>query len=794
VARVSNTTPDQTGAAWSVSVDGDGTYNGGANSGTASATGAGLGTAVYVWRLTVAVVATSTSAIGSACPASNKTADAGTTRVITICGSLSGSTAEVPGSGSPASLGGTLLSGIGSYAPSSASITPPATNRVVANWTGNTIGSPGGGKTLIARLRSNTTETSPLTTFTGYQSTSAPTATNDSVTVVEDSGASTIDVLANDTDADGDALSVVPSSGTTPKGSFSCTAANCVYTPNPNENGSDSFGYTITDGSRTASATLDVMITPANDRPVADEQSVSVDEDQSTLITLAGGDVETASLTYLIASLPGTGKLFEGNTTATEITTADHALPGDEVTYVPDPNSNGDDSFTFKVNDGALQSDPAMVDITVDPVNDAPVCTGPYAGSTDEDAALDGSVSCTDVDGDSLTYSVVSGPANGGFGGSFAADGSFTYTPDSDFNGSDSFTFTATDGTADSADATFDITVDSVNDAPVAADDDDSTSENTSVTTDVLANDSDAEGDALSVAGVSDGSGGTTTLNPDNTVTYTPGPGFTGTDSYTYDISDGNGGTDSASVAITVSQQEPGGGGTPDEDTTPPVASGGADAGRISPNRDGKFDEMNVSADFSEESSWTLSTFSDESSADSALSLLGVDSPTPVYTRVGLGARMEHTWAGVASDGVGLPEGSYRWELSGEDDAGNPMVGLEGSVRLDLTAPVLTRLKATPRRLRLKSHRRTSKRLVIRHALSEAGTIKATVLRKRRVVKRLKLATLGRAGTAYSVWNGRVDRGKRLRSGRYRVVLRATDLVANRTVHRGLTFKVMPPL
>jgi hypothetical protein len=125
---------------------------------------------------------------------------------------------------------------------------------------------------------------------------------------------------------------------------------------------------------------------------------------------------------------------------------------------------------------------------------------------------------------------------------------------------------------------------------------------------------------------------------------------------------------------------------------------------------------------------------------------------------------------------------------------GNTMVGLGGTVELDLTAPVLTRLRATPKRLRLKSYRRTSRRLVIRHRLLEAGTVKATILRKRRVVKRLKLATLGNAGTAYSVWNGKVGRGKRLSPGRYRVVLRATDLVANRTVHKGLTVKVLSPL
>jgi Bacterial Ig domain len=887
VARVSNTTADQTGAVWSVTVDQDSTYNGGANSVAATGTGAGLGTAVYVWRLTDAVVATSTTPVGSACPASNKSAPNGASRVITICGSLSGSTAEVPGSAAPASLGGTLLSGVGSYSASAASITPPATNRVIANWTGNTIGPPGGGKTVTARVRSNATETSPLVTFTGYQSSSVPTAVNDSVTVAEDSGATAVNVLTNDSDADGETISVVPSSGATSKGSFNCTAANCSYTPNPNANGSDSFGYTITDGIRTASATVDVTITAANDKPVADPQSVSVDEEQSTTVTLSGSDVESSSLTFHVGSLPNDGRLYVGSTTTTEITTGDYALPGDQVTYVPNADFDGSDSFTFTVSDGTIQSDPATVTVTVDPVNDAPVATDD-SDSTDEDSPVDVSVLAndSDVDGDALAVQDATDPADG----SVSCDSdSCTYTPDPNFNGSDSFSYTvsdgnggtdtatvtvtvdpvndapvaadqavstdedvpllitlsasdgddsavgidirslpatgllydgdttseedlitatdlfvfgryrlagdqvtyvpnadqsaadgfifsANDGTDDSELATVTVTVDPVNDAPVAADDEDSTSQDMSVTSALLTNDADLEGDTLIVTGASNGTAGTTTVNPDNTVTYTPGPGYTGTDSYTYDISDGQGGTHSAVVAITVN--------APD-DTTSPVADGGADASRISPNGDGKFDEMNVSADFSEESSWNLSIFSEESPSG------------PVYSTTGYGTHMEYTWDGDATDGSGLPDGRYRWELTGEDDAGNPMVGLDGSVDLDLTAPVLTGLKVTPRIVKLKLQRRTFKakwprRLVVRYGQSEAGTITATIVKKRRVIKKFSVATLSQAGSARRVWTGKDRRGRVVRPGKYRIVLRATDLAANTTVHRGLTIKVKP--
>ena len=163
------------------------------------------------------------------------------------------------------------------------------------------------------------------------------------------------------------------------------------------------------------------------------------------------------------------------------------------------------------------------VDITVDSVNDNPVASDDTF-STDEDVALTGSVlgNDSDLDGDTLVVNTtpVSDPTNGTV--VLNADGSFVYTPDTNFFGSDSFVYEVSDGNGGTAQATVDITVDSVNDAPVAADDTFSTVEDVSVTGNVLGNDSDTDGDTLSVntTPVSDPANGTVVLNSDGTFVY----------------------------------------------------------------------------------------------------------------------------------------------------------------------------------------------------------------------------------------------------------------------------------
>ncbi|MCP5098571.1 MAG: tandem-95 repeat protein [Chloroflexi bacterium] len=293
------------------------------------------------------------------------------------------------------------------------------------------------------------------------------------------------------------------------------------------------LSFTVTDKDGDSSSDT-VQITVVNRMPVANDQNLDTDEDTALPITLTASDDDNDALTYSVLSQPSNGTLSG-------------AAPN--LTYSPDADFNGSDSFTFQVNDGLVDSNVATVDIIVNPNDDAPVALDDSA-TTNEDTAvtIDVLFNDSDGDGDSLTIDSVTDPANG----TVVNNGTdVTYTPDADFNGSDSFTYTISDGNGGTATATVTVTVNAVNDDPVALDDDVTTDEDTAVTIAVLFNDSDGDGDSLTIDSVTDPANGTV-VNNGTDVTYTPDADFNGSDSFAYTISDGNGGSDTATVTVTV--------------------------------------------------------------------------------------------------------------------------------------------------------------------------------------------------------------------------------------------------
>jgi len=188
-----------------------------------------------------------------------------------------------------------------------------------------------------------------------------------------------------------------------------------------------------------------------------------------------------------------------------------------------------------------------------DPDNTPPVAVDDEALTTENmPVTIDVLANDTDADGDPLTV------ANVNYSGAglvvVNADNTVTYTPEASFTGTDSFTYTVNDGTVDGNTATVTITVNpAVNNPPVAVDDEAVTGENTPVVIDVLANDTDADGDPLMVSDVFYSGTGSVTVNADDTVTYTPAQGFSGTDSFSYTASDGLVNSNVATVIITVS-------------------------------------------------------------------------------------------------------------------------------------------------------------------------------------------------------------------------------------------------
>jgi sorbitol-specific phosphotransferase system component IIBC len=374
----------------------------------------------------------------------------------------------------------------------------------------------------------------------------APVAVNDNATTNEDLPV-TIDLLANDSDVDGDTL--VVSSVTTPtNGIVIVNVDNTVtYTPTANYNGPDSFVYTVSDGDApltggSDTATVSLTINPVNDAPVAVNDAAATDEDTAVTIDILANDfdVDGDTLTVTAVTTPTNGIVV---------------LNGDgSITYTPDPDYNGADSVSYTIIDGNGGSDTAIVTIAVNPVNDPPVAVDDTT-VTNEDTPVNIDVLSNDieVDGDTLTVESVTQPANGA--AVIQLDNTIVYTPTTNFNGVDTFTYTINDGNGSMDTATVTVTVQPVNDAPVAVADAVVTAEDTAVTIDVLANDSDVDGDSLTVTNVTSPTSGVVVINPDNTITYTPTADYEGTDSFVYTISDGNGGTDTALVTTTITSE-----------------------------------------------------------------------------------------------------------------------------------------------------------------------------------------------------------------------------------------------
>ncbi|MFN1519754.1 tandem-95 repeat protein, partial [Vibrio harveyi] len=363
----------------------------------------------------------------------------------------------------------------------------------------------------------------------------APVAVNDTVSTDEDT-AVTIDVLANDSDPENDQLTITNASVPAEQGTVAIVDGKLVFTPAENSNGDATISYTISDGQLTDDATVAVTVNPVNDAPVAVDDTVTTDEDTAVTIDVLANDSdpENDQLTITNASVPaeqGTVTIVDG-----------------KLVFTPAENFNGDATISYTISDGQLTDD-ATVAVTVNPVNDAPVAVDDTV-TTDEDTAVTIDVLANDSDpeNDQLTITNASVPAEQGT--VTIVDGKLVFTPAENFNGDATISYTISDGQL-TDDATVAVTVNPVNDAPVAVDDTVTTDEDTAVTIDVLANDSDPENDQLTITNASvPAEQGTVTI-VDGKLVFTPAENFNGDATISYTISDGQL-TDDATVAVTV--------------------------------------------------------------------------------------------------------------------------------------------------------------------------------------------------------------------------------------------------
>lgn len=267
--------------------------------------------------------------------------------------------------------------------------------------------------------------------------------------------------------------------------------------------------------------------------PMAASQVVTNDEDQSISITLTGSDSDLNALTFTIVDQPSFGQL-----TGTP----------PNVDYLPNPEYNGPDYFTFTVNDGLVDSAPAAVSITVQAVNDQPVINS-QSFTINEDEPFTFALDAFDIEGDPLTMIVQTPLEHGTLTGPVT---NLTFKPETNFNGSDLIQYIVNDGGTNSlSNALIIFTINPVNDAPVALADSTNLFNGGTIAINVLPNDTDVENDALTITGVTQGTNGSVAFTG-SSVTYTHNGSFSTNDVFTYFISDVHGASATGVVQVVI--------------------------------------------------------------------------------------------------------------------------------------------------------------------------------------------------------------------------------------------------
>jgi len=275
----------------------------------------------------------------------------------------------------------------------------------------------------------------------------------------------------------------------------------------------------------------DYFIAPGNKKPIGGEQALSTLEDTPLALALSATDEDSFALAHRIVSGPSQGTL--SGTGAAQV-------------YTPNPNYHGRDSFAFVTNDGKNDSEPTTVEIVVNAVPDPPLVEDQLV-SVDKNVARAIALVVSDPDGDdAFTYSVVAAPSHGVLTGTAPI---FTFTPATNYVGTDSFTLRASDGTSDSKTATITLVIGSNNTAPLSSDQTVSTNEDTAKV--ISLGSVDPEGDTLSYRVVNEPSHGTL-VGSGASWTYTPSADWNGTDSFTFRSNDATVDSNLATVSVVV--------------------------------------------------------------------------------------------------------------------------------------------------------------------------------------------------------------------------------------------------
>ncbi|MDF4802770.1 tandem-95 repeat protein, partial [Vibrio parahaemolyticus] len=365
----------------------------------------------------------------------------------------------------------------------------------------------------------------------------APVAKDDTAITDEDTPV-TIDVLPNDTDVDGDKLSIQSTTVPEAQGKVEIVDGKLVFTPAENFNGHAEITYTVTDGALTDQATVKVTVNAVNDTPVVEsniaDQALAEDFTPYTIdLNTAFSDVDNVDgeLTFSVS----------GNSNIQV------EIVNGVATITPTADWNGKETITFTAKDPSGESVSQTVNFTVAPVVDIEADSTNVVEDTPTIINVLGNDTFEGKD-KVVSLDAENGPKNGTV--IVNNDGTVTYTPNDNYVGKDTFTYIVTSGGV-SESTTVEVNVTPVNDAPVAKDDIATTQEDTAVTIDVLPNDTDVDGDKLSIqsASVPEAHGKVEIV--DGKLVFTPAENFNGDAEITYTVTDGQL-TDEAKVIVTV--------------------------------------------------------------------------------------------------------------------------------------------------------------------------------------------------------------------------------------------------
>ena len=375
----------------------------------------------------------------------------------------------------------------------------------------------------------NTSNVSATGTVNVTINANAPTANADSATTPSNAGIG-ISPLANDLDPQGQALSII-AVGVPTHGTASFVGAIVTYTPTANYVGQDSFSYSIKNTANlTASNTISVNVMPRN--PVANADSNSTLSNAAVSLDPRVNDIDPQAQALTVA---GVGAAGHGTT----------SLVGNTVTYTPAANYVGADSFTYTIQNASGLQAASTVSVTV---NARVPAANMDSASTGSNTAVGITPLSNDTDpqGQVLSVASVAAPTHGA---TSLVGNTVTYTPAANYVGADSFTYVARNTSGITATGTVNVTVSVRN--PIANADSYATAYNTATTVDPRSNDSDPQGQGVSIVAVG-AAGHGTVVNNGVSVTYTPTSGYFGADAFTYTIQNGSGLQASSTVNMTV--------------------------------------------------------------------------------------------------------------------------------------------------------------------------------------------------------------------------------------------------